>query len=221
MGTNEVKHIIENVLGNSTNQSDYIKQMLAELQNSDCDLITKQLKSIELWAHLKRTPVIPDDLNSDDDLFLCQLLADICEEYEDVEALSVAFVVMSHRYLLGDPLEKAFVCSLAMSILYKNMKSVFALLNYFLNNTEDSPFYRRVLEDDENLNSLYREMIRAIGPHLLWMKSNYPDYNPYGLEGDIESMIGQIDQESEGKKPAMPKFIAVCRFYYEQFYLEN
>ena len=101
------------------------------------------------------------------------------------------------------------------------MKSVFALLNYFLNNTEDSPFYRRALEDDENLNSLYREMIRAIGPHLLWMKSNYPDYNPYGLEGDIESMIGQIDQESEGKKPAMPKFLAVCHFYYEQFYLEN
>lgn len=220
METKEVKQIIENFLGGSSSH-DRVIHLLSEMQKPDCDSEAKHQKVIELWTYLKQTPVIPDNLNSDEDMQLCQVLADFSENCDEPEALSVAFVLISHRLTLGDPLEKAFISQLAMSILIENRKKVLLLLNHFIKSSEDISLYRETLEDDEDCYTLYKEMIRAIGIYLLWMKQYYPDYNPFGMTGDIEGLMNQLNKESENKKPAMPKFLAVCRFYYEEFYRNN
>lgn len=186
---------------------------------------TKQtLCGVKVWAEMWKNRFVPEDLSSDDDANLASMLIGIGEMLNKPEPIEYAFILMHHRLMLGDYLEKAFISKLFLYCLKEHQELVDIIIHRFIE--AGDVFYAEVMdpediEEEEPL--LYYELMRALLPPLCWMKERYPQVGGLDqlLSEDYLQFMSEYEAAREGCKPALPKLSALCRFLNETVLLKK
>ena len=115
MKTTDVKRILEDILAENgrNNSFDEIYQQycMVKDQNKDKEVFAKQL-----WDYMKNNNYIPEHLESDDDLEIMTILEFFAVKHNDPLALKYCLVLLHHRFMLSDILEKAYASNMLIYI---------------------------------------------------------------------------------------------------------
>ena len=73
--------------------------------------------------------------------------------------------------------------------------------------------------EDSDSETLLFEMIRAILPIIQWLKETYPSLELDGISDEyLSSCQSRANQLEHDRKPALPKYVAFCRYLYESIH---
>ena len=219
----EVSDIIvrlKEMTGQLEDRGDIFYPLYNEFCNADDSKRT--ICAMKLWFEMQNSKFIPEDLSSDDDSNLANLLITLGRMLKITEPIEYALVLMHHRFMLGDYLEKAFISKLFLHCLTDCEELVRAIVDNFIKSTKGNSFYTDVMDPDdlnEETPLLCCELDRAILPPLRWLKKTYPQVG--GLELLSEEYLktmSEYEELCENCKPALPKLSALCRFLNEKIH---
>ena len=189
----------------------------------NADDTDKTVCAIKLWLHMQDAKYIPEDLDSDDDSALADMLIAIGGMLGQPEPIEYALVLMHHRFMLGDYLEKAFISKLFYHCLTKQEKLVREIVDDFIDSTQGDSFYTEVMDVqdlDKDDPFLPLELERAIIHPLIWLKETYPQMGDLSelLSEDYLQAMSEYEECCKECKPAINKLTALCSFLNEKIH---
>lgn len=216
MNVSDVKNLIRSVIEKSENITDFDELYYNYCNNTN----DKSDAGYALWQYMYAHNYIPENLDSDCDLDLASLLERIAVEHNEMPPLKYSLVILFHRFILSDILEKAFVAKMLMFFYLYHRLQIRSMLNDFIENAMGDIIYASVFdEEDSDCELLLFEMIRAILPIIQWFKTTYPSQELYGISDEYISLCqNRANQMEHKKKPALPKYVAFCRYLYESIH---
>ncbi len=206
----DVRKIIESVIDENENISTF-DQLFRQFSEADAGQETEPAR--EIWDYMRRNRYLPEHLNAEDDRNLAFRLEEIAVNGPDTEPLKYALVLLHHRFMLSDILEKAFTAKMVLFFLLYNRQLILSILDETIQYMTDDPLYQDCFDpSDQQATTLLMELARAVFPFVTWMQQHYKyDEMPW-LEEKIQTLLQNYSEEARKyKKPALTKFTAVCR----------
>ena len=178
--------------------------------------------ALRLWDYMKKNRYLPEHLESEDDIAIAETLVNIAMEDDDILAYKYAVLLMYHRFILSDILEKAYVARELISFFVICPDMAMNILHEFISNALDDIIYRDAFDgEDKDILIMHTEMIRAILPFVEWLHDEYQDGQGYDIHGVDDSEVLELIERTNSihdKKPALPKFSAFCRYLHENIH---
>lgn len=216
MEVKDVINIIDAVI-DENNSADTFNDLYLQYRDADDD--KKEIQALQLWEYMKTNNYLPEHFDSDDDLDMASMLEGIALNSGDILAYKYAIVLLYHRFMLSDILEKAFVSRMLLFFFMIHSDLTKFVLQEFISAAFDDIIYKDCLEEDDNDVSILRfELIRAILPTIEWFHNNYPDQEIHGIDEETLTMFHGLSEDMAEKKHALPKFSAFCRYLYESIH---
>lgn len=216
MEVKDVSNLLKGVI--VENESiDYFTELYQNYRVADD--IQKETTAQDLWQYMKDNQFLPEYFESDDDLDLASMLEHIAVDEEDNLAFKYALILLHHRFMLSDILEKAFVARMLIFFFIVHREMTIELLHDFVAATSNDMIYKSFLdEDDHDVNVLHFELIRAILPVLEWFHNQYPDQEIHGVNSMVFDAYKKLSESMSNKKSALFKLSAFCRYLYENIH---
>ena len=219
MDIKDIKTMLANAIEREYDDSSDIRELLMKYPNSDEN--TQISISILIVSNLTKNKVIPDNLDSDGDYYLAHILLKMYQMLDDFHLLLYGFVIIHHRFMFGDLLDKGEMADLA--ICYLTDKNISDVLIYFAENTKDDQLYNSFFEQDElssafTVESLQKELLRAMYPYVRWCHEKYPNIPSCAESYKVIEFFDSNQELFSNKKAALPKFNSFCRFLYEEIF---
>lgn len=197
-----------------------IKTLLEEFINCAGDNEGMSAAADKIWDYLDKNKYVPEGLNGDEDIQLVDILTIKSDLINDIRPLKYAFVLIYHRFILSDILEKAWMARLMVRIFCINNQKFLKLMQDFIDNGIDDVIYKPSFdENDRNDWTLGLEVIRAVMPFVEWFDSMYPTQ---GIDGVKEEFLTTLKRHAknlnDAKESSMPKFSALSRYFYEDIH---
>ena len=171
MEVKDVINIIDAVI-DENNSADTFNDLYLQYRDADDD--KKEIQALQLWEYMKTNNYLPEHFDSDDDLDMASMLERIALDCGDIMAYKYAIVLLYHRFMLSDILEKAFVSRMLLFFFMIHSDLTKFVLQEFISAAFDDIIYKDCLEEDDNDVSILRfELIRAILPTIEWFHNNY------------------------------------------------
>ena len=104
MNVSDVKNLVKSVIEKTENITSF-----DDLYQSYRYAEDKSEAGYKLWQYMNAHCFIPENLDSDGDLDLASVLERIAVGNNEVQPLKYSLVILFHRFILSDILEKAFV----------------------------------------------------------------------------------------------------------------
>lgn len=216
MEVKDIINIIEGIIAENKS-SDTFNDLY--LQYKDANDGEKEIYALRLWDYMKTNKYLPEHFESDDDLDLASMLERISLENNDVLAYKYAIVLLYHRFMLSDILEKAFVSRMLLFFFMVHSDLTELVLQEFISIAFDDVLYKDCLEDDDHDVRILRfELIRAVLPVIEWFHNSYPDQEIYGIDEDTLARLHGLSEDMAEKKQATSKLSVFCRFLYEKIH---
>lgn len=218
METSDVKRILEHILAENGRDKGfdeiYQKYYMVDDQNKKKEIFAKQL-----WNYMKNNKYVPEHFESDDDREIITILEFFAGKHNDPLALKYCLVLLHHRFMLSDILEKAYASNILIYIFLNLQDLMKSILAEFISNGLNDRIYAYFFDDDDrDLETLLFEMIRAILPIIHWSMENHPMIIAEDIDNEFLANLQEISDSLNGKKPALPKFSALCRYLYESIH---
>ena len=218
MEVKDVIHILEDISVDNTN-TDTFNNLYKAYRESGTD---SDVYALRLWDHMEKNQYLPEHLESEDDIAIAETLVNIAMEDDDILAYKYAVLLMYHRFILSDILEKAYVARELISFFVICPDIAMNILQEFISNALDDIIYRDAFDDeDKDISIMYSEMIRAILPFVEWLHEEYQDGQGYDIHGVDDSEVLELIKMTNtihDKKPAQQKLSAFCRYLYENIH---
>lgn len=217
MNVSDVKNLVQSVVEKTENITSF-----DDLYHSYWNAEDKSEARYALWQYMKAHCFIPESLDSDGDLELASVLERIAVDNDEIQPLKYALVILFHRFILSDILEKAFVAKMLIFFYVYHRSLIKPMADDFIENAMEETIYAPAFDvEDSDDDTLLFELIRAILPIIQWLKKTYPSQEIKGIDDEFLSMCqGIADQLEHERKPALPKYIAFCRYLYESIHTE-
>lgn len=215
MNVSDVKNLIRRIIEKTENITGF-----DDLYNNYRNAEDKSGAGYALWQYMNMHCFIPENLDSDGDLDLASILERITIEHNESQPLKYSLVILFHRFILSDILEKAFVAKMLIFFYLYHRSQIIPMLDEFIENAMDEIIYASAFdEEDSDSETLLFEMVRAILPVIQWFKKEYPSQEIPGISDNYLSLCQyKASQEEHKKKPALPKYVAFSRYLYESIH---
>lgn len=215
MNVSDVKNLVKSVIEKTENITSF-----NDLYQSYRYAEDKSEAGYKLWQYMNAHCFIPENLDSDGDLDLASVLERIAVDNNEVQPLKYSLVILFHRFILSDILEKAFVSKMLIFFYQYHRSQIRPMLNDFIENAMKETIYASAFDvEDSDSETLLFEMIRAILPIIQWFKRTYPSQELHGISDEYLSLCQNIaDKLEHERKPALPKYVAFGRYLYESIH---
>lgn len=221
MEVKDVIRILEDISVEKTN-TDTFNNLYQAYQEADTD---REVHALKLWSYMKKNRYLPEHLESNDDIAIAEMLVNIALENDDVWAYKYALVLLYHRFILSDILEKAFVSRELLSLLVALQNLAMEVEQEFISVAFDDIIYKDAFEeDDKDVWIMHFELIRAILPFIEWFHTEYQEkdeqhgYDIPGVDDATLLALIELANSMHDKKHAQQKFSAFCRYLYENIH---